>query len=139
MTPSDYFNISLLALCVWREARGEPVEGKVAVACSIRNRVAYPSWWGRDWHTVILKPRQYSSFNADDPNATKWPDEHEAAWQSCLEIADAVYTEVTADTTGGADSYYDISIPPPAWAMPERHTIDVGKLKFYRLRPQSPS
>jgi N-acetylmuramoyl-L-alanine amidase len=136
MTPTDAFNISLLALCVWREARGEPTAGKQAVACSIRNRVQHPSWWGHSWASVILKDRQYSSFNRGDPNATKWPDvEHDTAWAACLDIASAVYTGVMDDNSGGADSYYDISIPAPAWATDDKFTIAIGKIRFYRLRP----
>lgn len=131
-TESDLYPCFLLALVVWREARGEPVPGKLAVAWSIRNRVQHPSWWGQDWVTVILKPWQYSSFNPTDPNAVKWPSETDSAWQACLDVATQVYAGQGTDPTSGAHSYYDDSIPPPEWTKAMTATVKVGALNFFR-------
>src|SRR5579863_9260852 len=106
----------LVALCCWREARGEALFTKQAQVWSVRNRVANPKWWGNSWWSVILKPMQYSSFNANDPNAVKWPLEADLHWQDCLTAVNTVYTpDISmapsfADPTGGAVSYYDISL-----------------------------
>jgi hypothetical protein len=37
-----------MAATIWGEARGEPLDGKVAVGWVIRNRAANPGGWGRD-------------------------------------------------------------------------------------------
>jgi N-acetylmuramoyl-L-alanine amidase len=130
----DIYPTFLLALCVWREARGEAIEGKVAVACSIRNRVLQPRWWGRDYVGVILCRLQYSSFNPSDPNVGKFPAVSDPSWQDCLMTAIAVYGGTQADTSGDADSYFDRSLDdnPPKWAASATHTCDIGKLHFYK-------
>lgn len=136
MNPSDLYPLFLLALATWREARGEIIAGKIAVACSIRNRTLRPRWWGHDYVGCILQPWQYSSFNRADPNSTKFPVETEPAWEDCLATAQAVYGGTQADTTGGADSYFDRSLDanPPSWATDgsKTHTCDIGNLHFYR-------
>ena len=136
------WDMSILALCLWREARGETLATKQAVAWSIRNRVLNPKWWGYDWQSVILMPFQYSSFNRTDPNATKFPTPG-PAWDDCLTAASQVWTPFPTDTpvlpdpTGGANSYFDMSLDsiPPDWSKAPGtiHTIDSGRLHFYKL------
>lgn len=135
----DVYPFTLLALCVWREARGELLETKQAVAWSIKNRVLRPMWWGHSWETCILKPFQYSSFNHDDPNAVKLPKSDDQSWQDSLTVASQVYPNppVIPDSTGGADSYFDISLDnnPPGWSKDPTKivkTCDVGRIHFYK-------
>lgn len=139
MTPRMYtidqtYELNLLALVVWREARGEIVPAKNAVAWSIRNRVMHPSWWGTDWISVILKPLQYSSFNHGDPNSTKWPLPLDQSWMACQEAAEDAYASVGVDPVSGATHYYDTSIAAPLWAQSDTmtHVLDVGHLKFWK-------
>ena len=90
MIPQPYATLSglsLLGLCIWREARGEAELGKRGVAHAIANRAKSPSWWGHDWYTVITKPYQFSSFNEDDPNSKKWPAEEDSSWIESLSVA----------------------------------------------------
>ena len=140
MTPQDQ---TLLALVLWREARGELYLTKQAVAWSIRNRVKHPSWWGHTWWSVILFPWQYSSFNHNDPNAVKWPVEDDPTWEDCLEIASMIGAEPpkVGDMTGGAVSYFDISLDthPPTWATDGSmtKTLDSGRLHFYKVNAES--
>ncbi len=58
----------LLARCIWGEARGEPIQGKLAVAHVVLNRVKAQSYYGKTIRDVILKPWQFSCFNENDPN-----------------------------------------------------------------------
>lgn len=142
MSPDQMWDFSLLSLAVWRESRGELLTTKQAVAWSIRNRVSRPRWWGHSWTSVILLPYQYSSFNHNDPNATKFPNPPDPSWADCLTAADQVYTtDITvvpqlADPTQGADSYFDMSLDtnPPSWANDgsKVKTVDFGRLHFYR-------
>lgn len=125
---------ALLALCVWREARGEPYRGKLGVAWSIRNRVYKHSWFGKDWEDVVLKPWQYSSFNTNDPNAVKLPGapQQDPAWAECMQVAEDVYANVIADPTGGATHYHVATMsPPPPWAVTAQFKVQLGNQLFY--------
>ena len=126
------YELILLAICVWREARGESLACQEAVAWSIRNRAMQPSWWGDGYVQVILQPYQYSSFNSSDVNATKFPQSTDPSWSSCLGAAGAAYNATIPDPTGGATNYYDISIPAPSWAAEMTFTMQSGTLRFYR-------
>ncbi len=150
-TLEQVYEVFLLALVVWREARGETLPGKLAVAWVVRNRVNHPGWWGKDWITVVLKPFQFSSFNRNDPNATRWPSPLDTSWEAALQIAADVYaghgqvrfsdsggvqrTPETGDPTSGAVFYFDKSLDnnPPTWAIDGStvHTADIGNLHFY--------
>lgn len=139
MNPQDMYALILLALCIWREARGELVTTKEAVAWSIRNRVDNPRWWGHSWSGIILMPWQYSSFNRSDPNATKWPTPNDPAWIESLTVAQQVFLADASlpDPTHGATSYFDNSLDtdPPKWATDGSmvKTVDFGRLHFYKL------
>lgn len=127
---------ALLALCIWREARGEPYRGKLGVAWSIRNRVMDPkkNWWGEDYESVVLKPWQYSSFNANDPNAAKFPGDpkKDPAWSECMAVAEDVYSNIIADPTGGATHYHVATMqPPPKWATTAQFKVQLGNQLFY--------
>jgi len=136
LTANDYYPVILLALCIWREARGEPFDAKTAVAWSIRNRVNRPRWWGHTFESCILMPYQYSSFNRNDPNSAKLPVSSDPNWTDALTIAIDVYlpTPTLGDKSCGADSYYDRSLDgcPPEWAAQANHTADVGAFHFFR-------
>lgn len=136
MTPQEAYHFILLTLCIWREARGEDLAAKRAVAWCIRNRVTDPGWWGRSWADVVLKPYQFSSFNQGDPNATKFPGPDDAAWLNSITAAHDAFYGKGDDPTKGATHYYDDSIAknPPAWASKMVPTLKVGKLNFYKER-----
>ena len=142
MNPSQMYELVLLALCNWREARGESVDAKLAQAWTVRNRTLHPSWWGHDWVSVILKPFQYSSFNATDPNASKMPGMEDTSWADCLKVAEQVYNFTgpvygdPGDPTAGSTHYFDKSLDlhPPVWATDGSmvHVTDIGSFRFYR-------
>ncbi len=130
------YEVVLLALTVWREARGEAIEGKIAVAYSIKNRVDRPSWWGKDWISVLTKKWQYSSLtDPNDKQLATWPKADDAVFAECLNVADGVMTGLFNPPLKGADSYYDDSIPPPKWAAqhPECFVGKIGRLNFYNM------
>lgn len=122
----------LLALCIWREARGEPYTAKLGVAHTVRNRctLAPREGFRRDIAANILKPWAFSSFMEGDPNAVKYPREDDPSWKESLEAARAV----AEDPTGGAVFYYSRPLiePPHAWGKVE-HAADIAGLHFYRL------
>lgn len=58
-----------LALCtLWQECRGEPYLGQVAVAQVIRNRMARRYLSDGTVAGTVLRSKQFSGWNDDDPN-----------------------------------------------------------------------
>jgi spore germination cell wall hydrolase CwlJ-like protein len=108
---------------------------KAGVLAVIRNRVADPRWPNTSAE-VVTQPLQFSSFNANDPNVTKWPVKKNVvewgAWQDCLTVVEA---PLTADPTMGSTNYHSIpdGQPLPKWADPAKLTVTIGPFKFYRL------
>lgn len=129
-----FSDLYLLALCVYREARGEPIEAKTGVACVVRNRVNHPGWWGKDYSSVILHHWQFSSFNPNDPNAQIFPASTEQAWADSVTTAYGVMSFSVPDNTYGSTLYFDKSLDktPPSWAALSTPTVDLGRLHFYK-------
>jgi len=131
--------LTLLATLVAGEARGEPYEGKVAVAWVARNRVlsGQDLWFGRGWHGVILKPWQFSCFNAKDPNRLKLANPYrgfgEQVWRACYRAAAGVYFGFEGDPTHGADHYHTEAVDP-SWKDPDKETCKISRHIFYKLR-----
>jgi hypothetical protein len=138
----------LFAMCLFGEARGESAPARRAVAQVILNRIRFPrSVFGsrrdagffENLRGVILKPRQFSCFLANDPNYPKLlrPLDFESVevWERCLTTArQAIAARDARDAfTRNSDHYFDISIQPPAWADPLQQTVQLGRLRFYRL------
>lgn len=135
---AEFYDLFLMSLCVWREARGETVETKRAVAWVIRNRADHPGWWGGpSIASVVLHPWQFSSFNRGDVNSVKWPAPADPSWISTLMAAQRAYNRVGPDPTCGAMDYFDRSMDlnPPPWARDGSmlHCCDVGNIHFYRM------
>lgn len=128
----------LLALAIWREARGESIEAKMAVASVIRNRCAMAPAEG--FHSTvsgnILKPWAFSSFNQGDAQCEKYPAITDPSWHDSLEAANISNAGHSADRSNGAVFYHDDSIGvPSAWGRVEQ-TASIGRLRFYRLVPE---
>ena len=127
----------LLKLCVWREARGEDETNRLGVIWCVLNRVARPGWWGHDLRTVILHPKQFSSFNEGDPNELRFPDltdDTNADTVAYHEIGDLCVQASAGqgeNPVGAATSYFDASIAPPKWAATMTLVLRHGRMSFY--------
>lgn len=130
---SAAYEISLLALITWREARSEPFEAKFQVAWTVRNRVEHPKWWGKTFSEVILKRAQYSSMW--DQQSKLYPLVTDIKFIECLNIAYMVYQRIAPwkPMFPSADSYYDNSIPPPIWATEDKKVGSIGVFNFYNI------
>jgi spore germination cell wall hydrolase CwlJ-like protein len=132
-------DVTLLALLVYGEARGEPIEGQVAVACVVRNRVKQSN---KPWQDVMLQPLQFSCFNSDDPNLQKIlalaekPELGGRILQQCRWVAEGVYGELILDNTGGATHYVThplyTSPKAPEWVHELQFCGAVGRHVFLR-------
>jgi Cell Wall Hydrolase len=140
--PYDQLDDShILALCIWREARGEMALGQRGVGCVVRNRIEAKSYFGHDYSSVILKPWQFSSFNAPprtsitDPNSDLWPVDGTTDWMGCLAEANDVLGGCD-DVTNGALFYFSppLTQAPKAWGavIP---TASIGHLSFWKPAP----
>jgi cell wall hydrolase len=124
----------ILALTIWREARGEKAEAQHGVAFTVLNRVARPGWWGRTIDDVCTKRWQYSSLtDPKDPQLTKWPLVSDPSWRASWIAAGEVLDGVVTNLVPGADSYYDDSIAasPPVWSKTARFVGKMGRLNFF--------
>jgi spore germination cell wall hydrolase CwlJ-like protein len=124
----------LLALCIWREARGEGMLGRRGVGCVVRNRVRHGGF-GSGYSGVVLKHYQFSSFNATDPNSSKWPTDGTVDWMGCIAEANDVLGGGD-DVTNGALFYFSppLTAPPHAWGAVIA-TAHIGNLEFYKPAP----
>lgn len=129
----------VLALCIWGEARGEPIEGQIAVGCVVRNRAERS---GHDWWAVCLAPKQFSCFNETDPNYPKiqraadllvehtpTPILAQALW-----IATGVIHHDVMDNTHGAQNYLTTGLlqseRAPSWAVNRPILATIGAHSF---------
>ena len=129
MTDAAFLDRFLLSLCVWREARGESLRGKQLVADVIRNRVA-DRRWPTTIRDVVLQPRQFSAFNAGDPNAVLFPVASDPSWGEALTAADAVLVDMPALTDA---NHYHVEGLFPTWAEAEKVVAREGHHVFYAL------
>lgn len=126
-------SIDILARTIWGEARGEGEQGMHAVANVIMNRVARPGWWGKCVASVCQKDRQFSCWNAGDPNREKLLSisDDDSAFLIAQRIAAKAVDGVLSDKTNSATHYHTRAIMP-YWAKAETPCFELGNHVFYR-------
>lgn len=134
----------ILALLIFGESRGEPVEGQIAVANVVRNRLRLAVNTAPRWRDICLAPEQFSCFNAFDPNAgpiakasinlmtsQPTPELAQALW-----IADGAISGAAKDNTHGATHYLTswlLNTTPPRWAKGQPVLVSIGDHSFLRV------
>lgn len=123
----------LLSMMIYGEARGESTVGKLAVAKVAINRSKHPAWWGKTLRECILKPKQFSCFNANDPNShiLLHMAQHKEFNLACLVIAELALSPYTIDPSCGATHYHTESIQPE-WSLDMSVTSRIGNHVFLR-------
>ncbi len=132
---------TVVALTIFGEARGEPIEGQIAVACVIRNRVK-DKRWPDDYAGVCLQRLQFSCWNEHDPTyaavmraAEKARHaQYEPAMLQCMWIAQGVVDNAVLDVVRGANHYHADSIGAPSWSDKMMLTAKKGHHIFYRAK-----
>ena len=118
-----------LALNVYHEARGEPIEGKFAVAAVTLNRVTsrrFPNTVCR----VVWQRSQFSWTNDGRPDK---PFEA-GAWNEALQIATMIYHyDHSSSDVGRATFFHTVNVRP-RWAKHKRKVGRVGQHIFYESR-----
>ena len=125
MTRDDLW---ILAKTIWAEARGEPLEGQIAVANVILNRARQGGWWGDDIAEVCCKPKQFSCWNKGDPNRARMDglELQDRAFARAVSVASGAWA---GDTTGGATHYHTTAIAP-SWAAGHEPSARIGNHVF---------
>lgn len=134
MTWNDYYQV-MLALTMWREARGEGREGMRAVGHVIRNRV---NKWMGDWDHIITQKWQFSSMTAPgDSQLVAWPDSPDERFETAMQLAEGIYSGMDhEDISGGALYYRNPRTATSEWfqknvAEKMRKTATIGNHEFY--------
>lgn len=136
-------DVQHMALCAWREARGEGRLGIRAVCHVIMNRVRRPSWWGTNVEEVVYRKWQFSSMtDPKDPQTRLYPSPlDKGGWilyETCVEEAWQAYIGSTLHPAPGADHYYATYIATPKWADEKRFVKQIGNHRFYDLDREPP-
>jgi spore germination cell wall hydrolase CwlJ-like protein len=118
-----------LATAVYFEARGESVEGQLAVARVVMNRAAsgrYPS----DWCSVMKQPWQFSFVN---PHTGQYPsiDATSASWARAQGIARLAVANVVPSVDGDV-LWYHATYVAPSWGRRLAMAQKIGAHIFYR-------
>lgn len=125
----------VMARTMYGEARGEGATGMQAVGNVILNRSLVGGWWGDDVISVALKPWQFSTWNANDPNRDKiaslQPGDNDL-FDQAYEIAGALLRDELPDVTGGATHYYADYIDAPNWTAGAIQTATIGRHLFFK-------
>jgi hypothetical protein len=138
MSLGDYYPPLLACLCVWRESRNQSQDARRGVWWVLQNRVG-KAQFRPTLESVVLQPWQFSSFNATDPNVTKFPNPLSPfdyqAWLEILTIAESPGT----DPTGGAVYYESFPLEEldairgkDSWFAADKMTVQLGAVRFYR-------
>lgn len=129
MTWNDYYK-TMLALTMWREARGEKRDGMRAVGHVIRNRVNAGQG---DWDHVITKKWQFSSLTATgDSQLVVWPDSPDEVFETAMNLAEDIFSNMDSDITAGATHYFNPHVVLPDWAKSMTKVATIGNHDFYR-------
>ena len=137
--------IDLIARTAYGEDGNGGRWGMQAVINVIDNRRKAGGWWGDTWEDVILKPYQFSIWNArtvaaykNDPQFKRYlsviesVDEKNASFAEAKKLAALAYDGKLDDITGGAN-HYKLPTARAAWAEGVEPIAHIGNHDFYKL------
>jgi len=118
-----------IAVAVYHEARGETLEGQLAVARVIMNRAAsgkYPS----SWCGTVKQPWQFSFVN---PRSGIMPgvDKASASWRKALGVTRLARANVVP-SVGNDVLWYHADYVAPSWGRRLNRVSKIGQHIFYR-------
>lgn len=136
----------VVALTLFGESRGEPIEGRIAIASVIRNRVAaHRASFGLTPRAVCLQPWQFSCWMPEG-GSVNYGVVLDAAYhllskdtgpmlRECLWITDGALAGMFHDTVRGSTHYLTAALfasHPPAWAAGQTPACKVNEHLFFR-------
>jgi N-acetylmuramoyl-L-alanine amidase len=146
-------DLQTLTLTLYGEARGEPVEGIVAIGCLIRNRTLEPKRFGFGYKGVCLKRSQFSCWQASGgkdnydhlmavaATVLELGDggdvAHARQYFQCQFIAQMIYQDLVLESVIGASRHYyspTAMVPKgrePVWAKGKKPKAAIGHHLFF--------
>lgn len=118
-----------IAIAVYHEARGESLDGQLAVARVIMNRALSGRYPG-SWCGVVKQPWQFSFVN---PRTGHYPsvDEGSAAWRKALGVTRLAINNVVPTLTPDV-LWYHADYVAPSWGRRLSKVSKIGTHIFYR-------
>jgi len=118
-----------IAIAVYHEARGEGLEGQLAVARVIMNRAA-SSKYPDSWCGVVKQPWQFSFVN---PRTGHIPyvDQDSASWRKAKAITKLAVTQVVPSLSDDV-LWYHADYVAPSWGRRLSFVQKIGTHIFYR-------
>lgn len=142
----DLLPDEILALTIYGEARGENIEGQIAVGNVVMNRWKDGPSKYKSVKDVCLEPYQFSCWNKTDPNYEellklgKLIEEGKkisSTLNQCLYIARGMMGYYFLDNTNGSKYYMTSSLlnsdRRPKWAEVRRDEIKIGNHTFFNV------
>lgn len=131
----------VVGLTCWAEGRGEPIEGRISIGCTIRTRARARK---QSMRAVCLAKGQFSCWasvgGAENHAALirvahTLPIPSDLILRECLWIADGLASGVLLDRVSGADHYMTTVLyqdNPPAWAKGMTVVAVIGHHTFLK-------
>jgi N-acetylmuramoyl-L-alanine amidase len=140
-------NIEIIGLTIIGEARGEPIEGQVAVGSVIRNRYLSNAKKYKHYTDVCLEPMQFSCWNKNDQNRPCLEElankiflnlDHrfDPYLQQCMYVAQGIQEMVLLDNTQGCRFYMEKKLfndKRPSWATNAKNVKIINNHVFFKL------
>ena len=117
-------SVLCLAMNIYGEARGESLEGQIAVAQVTLNRVKHPAY-PDDVCSVVFQESQFSWTNR--PLVVREP----KAMLSAVVLAGQVLADPPEDVTDGATNFFS-GTRKPDWAHRLKEVARIGNHRFYK-------
>jgi N-acetylmuramoyl-L-alanine amidase len=144
-------DLQAVALTIFGESASEPIEGKVAVGCVIRNRVNHPKRYGSTYSAVCHARAQFSCWfrfgGAENytrlmamakATVTGKPLPLEAwgldVYQECVFVAEGIIGGQLRDRVGKSTHYMTRALwtkSPPEWVKGLSPSASVGSHDFF--------
>ena len=139
----DHAQEKCLSVTIYGEARGESLQGQIAVAYTVLNRAV-----NRSICQVALSPKQYSIFNNNpalraaamsknlEPTQKNIIDKK--SWEQATKVAQMVLANFVKDPTGGATHYLSAKVMKskhyryPRWSKEYKMVKEIENHKFYK-------
>lgn len=131
------WDVGIIAETIWREARGEGITGRKAVASVIVNRMRERRKIGS---AVCLEHEQFSCWNGCVPRFGSMPWSGKVGlcrtdstiWNECMVLAREVSSGKFKVITS-ANHYYNPSKCSPSWSRKMRNVRTIGNHRFGRV------
>jgi len=135
--------LEALILTVIGEARGESIEGQVAVAWIIKNRLLHQPTKYKDYRDVVFEPHQFSCWDEEASYLNGLIQQmivnddkiHDKYLTQCVYVSRGVDEDQIIDNTNGSLYYLTNTLynsqSKPKWANAARNVKVIGNQTFF--------